>query len=213
MHLQRTYLQDYTSTETILRTRISSATSPCWGLSVLVVRLLYLNQHGLLCIRRPSRLRRLLTQAQASTKLSERRWQDSCANSLDLQTKPKAPSKKSSTTISKPSTAPKKLTQSTLKKPAPKKRPKPDSDEENSDPDLDDDSLLSNSPPPAKKPKTAPKAPAAKKAAGKPLDEIDNEAYGDMDGSQDGAMVKPKPKKGTATEQYQKVRYRDGAPI
>lgn len=92
------------------------------------------------------------------------------------------------------------MTQSTLKKPTTKKRTKDDSDIENSDPD--DDSLLSNSPPAAKKQK---KAPAPKKPAGRPLEPIANESHADMDGGED-AVVKPKPKKGTATDQYQKVR-------
>jgi len=95
--------------------------------------------------------------------------------------------------------ATKKLTQTTLKKPAPKKRSKPQSDEENSDPELDDDSLHSNSPPAAKKQK---KAPAPKKAPGRPLEPIDNESHADMAGSD---VVQPKPKKGNATSQYQKV--------
>lgn len=69
----------------------------------------------------------------------------------------------------------------------------------------DDDSLLSNTPPSAKRQK---KAPAPKKSSGKPLQEIDNESYG-MDGAND-SDAKPKPKanaakSGSATEQYQKV--------
>jgi DNA topoisomerase II len=74
--------------------------------------------------------------------------------------------------------APKKLLQSTkAAKAAPKKRRKADSDDENSDVDvgmndsLHDDSLLSNTPPSAKRQK---KVPPAKKSSGKPLQEIDN---------------------------------------
>lgn len=83
-------------------------------------------------------------------------------------------------------------------------------DEENSDLDLndsdDDASLLSNTPPKKQKKAPAPK----KKAAGAPLQEVDNESFAmegamDVDGASD-IMVVPKPKKSTATEQYQKVR-------
>lgn len=103
--------------------------------------------------------------------------------------------KKSGTAASKHKVAPKKMTQTTIKpaKAAPKKRPKPTSDEENSDHDsLDDDSLLSNTPPSAKRQK---KAPAPKKTAGKPLQPIANESMG-MDGTTD---VKPR------KDQYEKV--------
>ena len=64
-----------------------------------------------------------------------------------------------------------------------------------------DDSLLSNTPPSAKKQK---KAPAPKKAASKPLAEVENESFA-IDGAAD---ERPKPKahkKGGATEQYQKL--------
>lgn len=116
-----------------------------------------------------------------------------------IQIKAKAPPKKPATTAKPKTTASKKLTQTTLKKPATKKRSKQDSDEENSDPDHSgDDSLLSNSPPAAKKQK---KSPPPKKPAGRPLEPIDNESHGNMEQE----VVKPKPKKGTATETYQKV--------
>lgn len=69
-----------------------------------------------------------------------------------------------------------------------------------------DDSLLSNTPPSAKRQR---KAPVPKKSSGKPLQPIDNESYG-MDGADDSEPgVKPKSKvakAGSATEQYQKVR-------
>lgn len=124
---------------------------------------------------------------------------------LDLQSsqiKAKATVKKAAAaTTSKATTAPKKLTQTTLKKPAVKKRPRPDSDEENSDPaPSDDDSFASTKASAAKKPK---KAPAPKKPIGKPLEPLD-----DNDVNMDDAFhasAKPKPKKGSATEQYQKV--------
>ncbi|KAF2773469.1 type II DNA topoisomerase [Teratosphaeria nubilosa] len=107
---------------------------------------------------------------------------------------------------------PKVTKQTTLKvaKTAPKsrKRAQADSDDENSDIDMDDASLndaslLSNTPPQAKKQK---KAPAPKKS-GKPLIEIENQSFG-----MDGAADEPAPtkalaqkKKGTSSEQYQKL--------
>ena len=66
------------------------------------------------------------------------------------------------------------MSQTTLK--PSKKRPKPDSDDENptsEDPSLHDASLLSNTPPGAKKQK---KAPGPKKTGAKPLREVENEA-------------------------------------
>lgn len=83
---------------------------------------------------------------------------------------------------------------------APKKRPKPDTEDEESAserPSLHDDSLLSVTPPKAKKQK---KAPAPKKSDAKALQEVQNEATG-LDGAEDA-----KPKKGSkSTETYQKV--------
>ena len=80
----------------------------------------------------------------------------------------------------------------------PKKRSAPISDGENSDHASDNDnSLLSSTPPSAKRQK---KAPAPKKAPGKPLQEIDNESFGldETDGIRpSGSKVKK--------EQYQKV--------
>ena len=99
--------------------------------------------------------------------------------------------------------APKKMSQTTLKSKKPvvsRKRPKPDFEEEDSISErlsLHDESLLSATPPSAKKQK---KAPAPKKLSAKPLQEVENEAMG-FDGTQD-----PKPKKGSkSTETYQKV--------
>jgi DNA topoisomerase-2 len=83
-------------------------------------------------------------------------------------------------------------------KAAPKKRAKPDSDLENSDEEMDslhDDTLLSNTPPVAKKQK---KAPAARSGS-QPLAELENEAH-----AVDGA-AEPEPKKKGATDQYQKL--------
>lgn len=114
----------------------------------------------------------------------------------------KAPAKKAAAAMPK---ATKHTTLKTTKAPAkapPKKRAKPDSDVENSDDDdmdsLHDDTLLSNTPPSAKKQK---KAPAAKKAASQPLAELENESY-----AVDGAS-EPKAKAGKkgATDQYQKL--------
>lgn len=97
------------------------------------------------------------------------------------------------------------MAQTTLKPkkaPTSKKRPKPDSEDEDPDPEpsMHDDSLLSATPPSAKKQK---KAPAPKKKATKPLQEVENEAMG-FDGAEDS-----KPKKGSkSTETYQKVTTR-----
>lgn len=99
--------------------------------------------------------------------------------------------------------APKKATQTTLSlkpKQASKKRPKPDSDDEDSAPDVNsvqDDSALSATPPSAKKQK---KAPGPKKIGGKPLAELENDAavFDDDAG--------PSQRKGgKASEQYQKA--------
>ncbi|TDZ40567.1 DNA topoisomerase 2 [Colletotrichum spinosum] len=87
----------------------------------------------------------------------------------------------------------KKLTQTTLKtKAAPKKRAKPDSDDE------DEASTFSNTPPSAKKLK---KAPAAKKSSGTPLAEIENDSMAIDDDDEPAA---PKSKK-NATDTYQKL--------
>jgi DNA topoisomerase-2 len=96
------------------------------------------------------------------------------------------------------------MVQTTLKttKTISKKRPKPESDEDEDAPsDIDsmhDVSLLSNTPPSTKKQK---KAPAAKKGGGKPLYDIENESM-NFDG---GADLQPMTKKKDATAQYQKL--------
>ena len=115
------------------------------------------------------------------------------------------------TTAAKPKTtttkavAPKKTVQSKLKmstttKSVPKKRKTNDSDEENSDLDHDsfnDDSLLSNDTPPAKKPKTT----GVKKSSGKALAEIENESF--MQSAE-----KPKAKgAGGDSDKYQKITH------
>lgn len=115
--------------------------------------------------------------------------------------KPKAAAKKAAA----PGAAPKKMSQTTLK--STKKRPKPDTEDDDSegDPSLHDDSLLSNTPPSAKRPK---KAPGPKKMGAKPLREVENEAIAEaIDASMmmDG-VDEPKAKKGSkSTETYQKV--------
>lgn len=93
------------------------------------------------------------------------------------------------------------MAQTTLKpkaKPAAsKKRPKPDSEDEQSSPEHKDGSILSMTPPSAKKQK---KAPAVKKTGAKPLQENENEA------SNIGGADEPKSKKASkSTDQYQKV--------
>lgn len=113
-----------------------------------------------------------------------------------------APKKTSAPKIPKTKAPAKKMTQTTLStgKAATKKRPKPETDDEDDPSEVDsfdDASLLSHTPPSAKKQK---KAPAAKKAgAAKPLRDIENESM-QMDGPSD----KPSKKK-TATDQYQKL--------
>ena len=103
--------------------------------------------------------------------------------------------------------APKEMTQTTLKaKTTAKKRPKSNSEDEDEDnASLHDDSLLSATPPSAKKQR---KAAGPRKMGAKPLREIENEAISEaidasmiLDGSPD---AKPN-KSSKASEQYQKV--------
>ncbi|KAL1966208.1 hypothetical protein VTN77DRAFT_4760 [Rasamsonia byssochlamydoides] len=98
-------------------------------------------------------------------------------------------------------TGPKKLIQTTLKaKPASKKRAKADSEDEVSDDDndnFDDDSVLSSTPPNAKK---AKKAPGPKKGGSKPLADVSNESVG-----ADGADEPEPPKQTGAADKYQKL--------
>lgn len=132
---------------------------------------------------------------------------------------PKAASKPAPKKAAATKVAPKKTSQTTLKmKPAAsKKRPRPDTEDEDedsaSDVSLHDNSLLSNTPPSAKKQK---KAPAPKKTGAKPLREIENEAIAEaIDASMNlDGIDEPNPKKGSkATEQYQKVIYLWGSDI
>ncbi|KAH8659309.1 DNA topoisomerase [Tricladium varicosporioides] len=101
--------------------------------------------------------------------------------------------------VPKAKAASRKTVQTTLKmtKPASKKRPKEDSDNEES-PDrdsIDNDTMLSNTPP-SKKYK---KDPLAKKAGSKPLRDIANESI-NMDEPSDKPIVKK-----SASDQYQKL--------
>jgi DNA topoisomerase II len=103
--------------------------------------------------------------------------------------------------------APKKTT-AKPKAAASKKRPKEDTENEESDADdhvFSDESLLKNTPPQAKKPKTAAKKPTGKVAA-KALQSLENESMG-LDGIDDGPSPRPKtPGKGKkAGDQYQKL--------
>ncbi|KAF3766768.1 type II DNA topoisomerase [Cryphonectria parasitica EP155] len=93
--------------------------------------------------------------------------------------------------------APKKMTQTTLKtKVATKKRAKPDSDGDDDD-DGSFDGNMSNTPPNAKKQKKEP----VKKGGGKPLGEIENDSFMQLDGPSEAAPANRK----TATEQYKKL--------
>lgn len=144
-----------------------------------------------------------------------------CTLLIIVEQKAKAPAKalakasaKKAPAAPKAKAAPKKQTQSTLKvtkKAAPKKRVV-DSEDEGSDIDVasDDDGLLDTPP------KKQKKAPAAKKSAGKPLEEIENESFpmddSDMDGNMDGPSdSKPAKKGGNNTEKYQKVCFQGHA--
>ncbi|KAL8775572.1 MAG: hypothetical protein Q9209_000068 [Squamulea sp. 1 TL-2023] len=123
-----------------------------------------------------------------------------------VRPKPKAASKKATVAPKKaavPKAAVTKPSQTTLKPKkaaVSKKRPKPDTEDEDSSSEqtsVHNDSLLSATPPSAKKQK---KAPAPKKKAGKPLQELQNEATG-FDGAEE-----PKPKKDSkSTDTYQKL--------
>ena len=87
---------------------------------------------------------------------------------------------------------------------ASKKRPKPDTEDENSDSEnnsLKNDSHLSNTPPSAKKQKKASApAPKPKKSAMTALQEVENEAF-------DGNAETKSKKSSKATDQYQKVYF------
>lgn len=127
------------------------------------------------------------------------RWKhiDRTTNSPVWQ-KPKAKAAPKKAASAKP--AAKKMTQTTLKpkaKSAPaKKKAKADSEDEMSDShmsDDEDDSLLSHTPPKAKK------ASAPKRAGSKPLADVENESFGGEGASEVTG------KNGNASERYQKV--------
>jgi DNA topoisomerase-2 len=135
----------------------------------------------------------------ASVRIGSSRTSKRCVANHIVKQKPKAkaaPKKAASA----PKAAPKKMTQTTLKpkaKTAPaKKKAKADSEDEMSDAnmsDVDDDSLLSHTPPKAKK------AAAPKRAGSKPLADVSNESFG-------GEAASEAPgKNGSASEKYQKV--------
>ncbi|MCJ1260791.1 DNA topoisomerase 2 [Lobaria immixta] len=113
---------------------------------------------------------------------------------------PKAAPKKAATVK-----ATSKKTSQTTVKPKPKlvkskKRPKPDSEDEDSSTERvsqHDDSVLSATPPEAKKQK---RAPASKKTGTKPLREVENEAL-NLDGTTDA----PPKNASKSTDQYQKA--------
>jgi DNA topoisomerase-2 len=103
-----------------------------------------------------------------------------------------------------PKAGAKKLVQTTLatSKTVSKKRAKPESDDEDSPSHLDafsQGSLLSNTPPSAKKQK---KAPVKKTGASKPLQGIENESM-----QLDELPAKGPSSKKSATEQYQKLSH------
>lgn len=132
--------------------------------------------------------------------ISSRRKQrySSLAAAYESQ-KPKAKPAAKKATTAKPAAkaAPKKLTQTTLKtKAVPKKRAKPDSDGEGDDVSFDGD--MADTPPNAKKQK---KDTAVKKGGGKPLEEIENDSFMQIDGPSETKAAKKK----TATEKYQKL--------
>ncbi|KAM7191036.1 DNA topoisomerase 2 [Naviculisporaceae sp. PSN 640] len=117
------------------------------------------------------------------------------AKAAKAAAKPKAAPKKAA--AAKPKAASKGMVQTTLTggKLASKKRPKPESENEDSDVNMDDDgSVLSHTPPSAKKQKKAP----AKKSAGKPLAEIENDSI--VDAAPSGSKASK-----SATETYQKL--------
>jgi DNA topoisomerase-2 len=128
------------------------------------------------------------------------------AKATKVATKPKAPATKKAAGPAKPRGRPAGAAAKPKAKTAPKKKAKAESDmDENSDIDMDEDpvnddeSLLKDTPPKAKK------APAPKKSSGKPLADIANESFG-ADG--DDVPVS-KPKKGGASSKYQMVSVQD----
>ena len=119
--------------------------------------------------------------------------------------KPKAkPASKKVPAAKAPKAGTKKLVQTTLatSKTASKKRAKPESDEEDSPSDPEafgQGSLLSNTPPSAKKQK---KAPVKKSSGSQPLQGIENESM-----QLDEPLAKGASSKKSATEQYQRLTH------
>ena len=118
--------------------------------------------------------------------------------------KPKAAPKKAAA-APKPRGRPAGTTAKPKAKAAPKKKAKDFSDDENSDIDMgdavddDDESLLADTPPKAKK------APAPKKSSGKVLADVANESFG-MDGVGEAPpSAKSKKATGGASSKYQMV--------
>ncbi|KAI9733829.1 MAG: DNA topoisomerase 2 [Claussenomyces sp. TS43310] len=101
--------------------------------------------------------------------------------------------------------APKKMIQTKLKaKATTKKRAKPDSEDEDLISDRDalvDESILSTTPPSAKKQK---KAPVTKKSGGKPLEPVENESM-NLDGPSESKSNNSK----SATDRYQRITQRE----
>ncbi|KAL2278591.1 hypothetical protein FJTKL_14321 [Diaporthe vaccinii] len=121
-------------------------------------------------------------------------FQQDDSDAFSPEPKPKAKAAVKKATAAKPAAkaAPKKMVQTTLKsKAAPKKRAKPESDD---DGDGEFGGDMSNTPP--KKQKTAA---GAKKSSGKPLGEIENDSFVQLDGPSGSRTTK------TATETYQKL--------
>lgn len=112
--------------------------------------------------------------------------------------KPAAAKATAAKTATKPAakTAAKTATKKATMKPATKKRPKPESDDEDNSMMADGD--LSQTPPTAKKPK---KAAQSKKSSGKVLAEIENDSML----IDDDNSPAPKPSSKSATETYQKL--------
>ncbi|KAI4908266.1 DNA topoisomerase 2 [Alternaria incomplexa] len=117
--------------------------------------------------------------------------------------KPKAAATKKAAGPAKPRGRPAGAAAKPKAKAAPKKKAKAVSDDENSDIDMDadpvndDDSLLDDTPPKAKK------AAAPKKSSGKPLADIANESFG---GDADDVPISA-PKKGGASSKYQMLTH------
>lgn len=126
------------------------------------------------------------------------------AKATKAAAKPKAAATKKAAGPAKPRGRPAGAAAKPKAKAAPKKKAKAVSDDENSDIDMDEDpvnedeSLLADTPPKAKK------AAAPKKSSGKPLADIANESFG---GDADDVPVSA-PKKGGASSKYQMVSAR-----